>query len=318
MVSNDQLQLEPDTDCGDKILEFELEGLQTGVAQYREGPTGCTVFYFPEGALTAIDIRGGSVGTTGNHKINHAICLAGGSSYGLEAACGVATALFARRKYSKRFQDIALVSGAIIYDYGLRDNAIYPDKLLGRAAFEATTEGRFAMGRVGAGCSATVGNGFDSKSGEFSGQTAAFTRIGETRIALFSVVNAIGAIVDRKGGVVLGHRDKNSGKRFHLRDDLNQRLAGGAATTPVPGNTTLTVMVTNQKMSDSELQQVGRQVHASMARVIQPFHTQFDGDLFYAVSTGKIDNPDLTPLAIGVFASELAADALLKLPGFNR
>ncbi len=59
------------------------------MAEYAEGPTGCTVFYVPEGVTTAIDVRGGLVGKTGDYGWNHAICLAGGSLYGLAPATGV-------------------------------------------------------------------------------------------------------------------------------------------------------------------------------------------------------------------------------------
>lgn len=38
-----------------------------------------------------------------------------------------------------------------------------------------------------------------------------------------------------------------------------------------------TILITNQKLTQQELTQLGRQVHASMARAIQPFHTLFMG-----------------------------------------
>ena len=135
LLSNDALTLAPQTTFGGPTLTFELAGLAIGVAEYAEGPTGCTVFKFGHSAVAAVDIRGGAHATlyteplqNGEGKLD-AICLAGGSFYGLEAATGVAAELLAQRAYSPHWSNIALVSGAIIYDYGPRDNAIYPDAL---------------------------------------------------------------------------------------------------------------------------------------------------------------------------------------------
>jgi hypothetical protein len=53
-------------------------------------------------------------------------------------------------------------------------------------------------------------------------------------------------------------------------------------------------------------------VHTAMARAIQPFATEEDGDVLYAVSTDDIENPSLTPLQLGAIASEVAWDAVLS------
>jgi 6-aminohexanoate-oligomer endohydrolase len=312
-ITNDHTRLEPVTMFAGRQLEFDFPSFQIGVAEYVEGPTGCTVFYFPNGAATAIDLRGGSIGSLGNYEWNHAICLAGGSLYGLEAATGVAAELFAQRGYSTAFQDIALVSGAIIYDYPSRQNAIYPDKRLGRAALQAARTGVFPLGRRGAGCSASVGKGFDFTQSEPSGQGGAFRQIGATKIAAFSVVNAIGALVDRQGKVVKGNLEAATGRRYHRIEALERRLAAVEPALPLPGNTTLTVIVTNQKISSRALQQMARQVHSSMARAIQPFQTAYDGDTLYAVTTNEIDNPALDDVSLGVVAAEVVWDAVLSL-----
>ncbi len=314
MPSNDQLNLQPKTTFTAPTLTFDFPAVHVGIAEYEEGPTGCTVFYFPQGVRTAVDIRGGSPGTVGNYEENDAICFAGGSLYGLEAAAGVSAELFAQRNYNPDFMKIAAVSGAIIYDFGSRKNSIYPDKALGRAALRAAKSGSFPLGARGAGCSATVGNGFNFQMGEQSGQGGAFRQVGETKIAVFTVVNAIGAMVNRQGEVVLGHLNRATGTRSHAFDDLERRLVNGRSTTPSPGNTTPTLVITNQKLSQWELTQFGRQVHASMARAIQPFHTPFDGDVLYAATTNEIENTTLNSLALGVLAAEVAWDAVLSVP----
>jgi L-aminopeptidase/D-esterase-like protein len=304
-LTNDTAQLMPRTDGAGLELHFDFPGLRIGVAEYDEGPTGCTVFDFlPAGAKAHTDVRGGSPGQLGGYEWVHAICLAGGSLYGLEAATGVAAEIFARREYATEWTDIPLVSGAIIFDYGPRDTAVYPDKELGRAALGAAREGAFPLGARGAGRSATVGKTFGLERGEPSGQGGAFRQVGETKIAVFTVVNAVGAVVDREGNVVRGHFDAATGMRTPLLAGVEERLA--------PGNTTLTVVVTNQRLERRALQQLGRQVHASMSRAIQPFHALVDGDVLYTVSTAEVENEQLPAMGLGVVASELAWDAVLS------
>ena len=311
-ASNDGAALVPHTDVGAAAwLELDFPGLEIGVAEYDAGPTGCTVFHFPAGAQCSVDVRGGSPGMLGPYAFVHAICLAGGSLYGLAAATGVAAELFARRGYATGWTDIPIVAGAIIFDWGPRDNAVYPDKELGRAALRAAREGVFPLGPCGAGRSATVGKGIAYEQGEPAGQGGAFRRAGETRLAVFSVVNAVGAIVDRGGRVVRGNRDPESGERLDYLDALERRLATGGVPEPEAGNTTLTLVVTDARLEPRELRQLGRMVHASLTRAIRPFHAFHDGDVLYAVSTGAVDEETLDVTALGALASELAWDAVL-------
>jgi 6-aminohexanoate-oligomer endohydrolase len=291
--TNDNTRLVPRTDSSSgRVLKFDFPGLEIGIAEYDEGPTGCTVFYLPEVASLAIDVRGGSPGVNGQHldAIN-AICFAGGSLYGLEASTGVAAELFKMRGYSTKWVDIALVSGAIIFDYGTRPNAIYPDKELGRAAVRAMRSGVFPMGARGAGRSATASHGTGA---ELAGQGGAFRASGPTRILAFVVVNAYGCIVDRSGQIVRGKP----------APPVQGRMSRA-------GNTTLSLVVTNQKLDRLQLQAIGRQVHASMARGIQPFHARWDGDVNYMISTQEVANPDLDEVTLGELASDAMWDAIL-------
>ena len=314
-LTNDAAELVPRTSFDGPELRFELPGLAIGVAEYEEGPTGCTVFSFARRAALSVDVRGGSPGVSGaGYDLVDAICLAGGSLYGLEAAAGVAAELLARREYRTGWLQIPLVAGAIIFDWGPRDNAVYPDKQLGRAALRVAQEGVFPLGGRGAGRSATAGKLFSLEVGEPTGQGGAFRQIGETKVAVFTVVNAIGAVVDREGTVVRGHYDRASGLRRALVPGVEERLSSGRPVHPPPGNTTLTVLVTNLRLDARELRTLGRQVHVSMARAIQPFHALEDGDVLFACSTGDVESdPLLDTTSLGVVASELAWDAVLSL-----
>jgi 6-aminohexanoate-oligomer endohydrolase len=315
-LTNDLAELVPRTLFDGPELRFDFPSLEIGVAEYEEGPTGCTVFRFRGGPVPcSVDIRGGSPATSGaGIDLVDAICLAGGSLYGLEAAAGVAAEELARREYRTDWLEIPLVAGAIIFDWGPRDNAVYPDKELGRAALRSAQAGSFPLGLRGAGRSATAGKLFAHEEGEPAGQGGAFRAIGDTRVAVFTVVNAVGAIVDREGNVLRGHYDRESGLRHGLVAGVEERLAGGLPVRAPPGNTTLTVVVTNLRLGARELRTLGRQVHVSMARAIQPFHALEDGDVLFACSTGEVESdPLLDTTALGVVASEVAWDAVLSL-----
>lgn len=322
-LSNDHSDLTPITEFDGPRLTFDLPGLRIGVAEYAEGPTGCTVFLFPKRAEAVADIRGGSHATIFSTEIDRldAVCLAGGSQMGLEAASGVAAELLASRDYSVHWDDIPLVAGAIIYDYGLRQNAIFPDKELGRAAFRAATSGQFPPGPRGAGRSATVGKSLRGLgyAGETSGQGGAFRQAGPTKVAVFTVVNAFGAIVDRNGRVVRGNMNPQTGERVGYVEATERRLSAAGSGEP-RGNTTLTVVVTNQRLDTSRgstwaLRQFARVVHTSMSRAIQPFHTVYDGDVLYAVTTNEVQNPGIDDVTLASLASELAWDAVLNCWG---
>jgi L-aminopeptidase/D-esterase-like protein len=233
-----------------------------------------------------------------DYGYHHAICFAGGSLLGLEAASGVRVGMISRWP-AQIPPPIPLVAGAIIWDWTDRNNAVYPDKALGWAATTAATTGRFYYGRRGAGRRAGVGQG------------GALRQIGLTKIAVFTVVNALGDIVDRAGQV-------RTRDRRHPLEKLEERLDQGIdpPAADMGKHTTLTILVTNQKLTSRELDQIGRQVHASMARAIQPFHTIQDGDLLFTVTTGAVENEALkSPTDFGLIASELAWDAVLNSLG---
>ena len=147
-MTNDRGDLPIRSDGGSRVLAFDFPAFRVGIAEYPDGPTGTTVLHFPDGATAALDVRGGSPGVIGDYGFVHAIALAGGSLLGLEAASGVAAGLLARGGYRARFSDIPLVSGGIVFDFGRRDNSIYPDKRLGRAALDAAVPGGFRSARA--------------------------------------------------------------------------------------------------------------------------------------------------------------------------
>ncbi len=305
-------------------LQFDFPSLQVGVAEYDEGPTGATVFYFPNGAVAALDSRGGSVASFNTERLRmgydkptvHAICFAGGASFGLEASAGVLAELFARRNYDPGWASIPTVCGAVVYDFRGRDNGIYPDKELGRAALRSAASGQFPLGARGAGRFVHAGKVFGHRYMERAGQGGAFHDLGQVKLAVFTVINSVGVLVDRDGRVVCGNRDAESGRRTRVGDDVRDGSASRKRrelldSTTATGNTTLTLVATNQKMTQRELQRLAMQTHTSMARAIHPFHTEYDGDLLFAVTTGEVSDPELETMDLALWAAELAWDAVL-------
>ncbi len=320
--SNNDENIIPNLTIREPLLKYDFPGIKIGIAQYEEGPTGCTVFYFDKtekkknpGAKFYADVRGGAPGVR-FHEIGwaNAICFAGGSLLGLDACDGVAAELLKLNNYSTGWWEIPVVPGAIIFDFGFRNNSIYPDKELGRSAFLSAREGAFPMGQQGAGRLATVGKGFDYTIGELSGQGAAFKTIGDTKILACSVVNAMGAIKDRSGKIVRGNFDTKKKTHIKLLDQLKQleleNKSGNKKGLPI--NTTLTIVITNQKFDQRSLEQIAKQIHSSMSRAIDPFHTLDDGDVLFMVTTEEIENNQLSPMAFGIIASDIVWDAILN------
>ena len=220
---------------------------------------------------------------------------------------------------SGNWGQVAVVPAAVVFDFKGRHTTVYPDKELGLAALAAAREGWFPLGTRGAGAFVHCGSYFGESFMERSGQGAAFLNLGPTRLAVFTVVNARGVIVDREGRVVAGNRDPCGS-----RASVATALSGGkqaANDTPLSGcltdSTTLTLVVTNRVLDQTHLQRLAIETHSSMARAIQPLHTARDGDTLFAVSTAscETDNPPLADLS--VYASELAWDAVLNAVPFS-
>lgn len=332
-AANNAVKATPRTASANDFLIFDFPSLHIGVAEYEAGPTGATVFYFPKGAIAAVDVRGGAPGTTNTDWLElgygglglDAICFAGGSWYGLEAASGVRAELLAM-KMKNPFEEVANVAGAIVYDFPGRTNVVYPDKELGRAALRAARPNRFPLGAHGAGRNVTVGKYIGREFSERAGQGAAFRQVGATKVLVFTVVNSLGAIVNREGKIVRGLRDAQTGARLTQAEALRRLLqraesspasAAPSSATPdarqsMPTNTTLTLVVTNQKLEHWQLRRLGVQVHAAMGAVIQPFQMQADGDVLFAASTAEVENARLPFNTLAMLAAEAAKDAVLS------
>lgn len=316
----------PHVPAGGPSLDFDFPGLAIGVAEYNEGPTGATLFRFPKKAWVAVDARGGAPCTIltealkfgwneGEPATVDAICFAGGSCYGLEAASGVMSGLLDERDGANQWTQIAYVPGAIVYDFTGRANAIHPDRELGRAALAAARPGHFPQGSRGAGRFVHCGSYFGPRFMERSGQGGEFRQVGTTKVAVFVVVNALGAVVGRDGQVVRGNRDPKSGARSSIEVDLRSGARhsewNDPPATPPRRNTTLALVVTNEHLGFAAMQRVAIAVNGALARALQPLNTPWDGDTTFAATTGEVSNPAVGEIGVAMIAGDLAWDAVL-------
>ena len=179
-----------------------------------------------------------------SHPVNaidkvHAILLAGGSAFGLDAAGGVmrwldergigatigAPAPASPRRSSCRScrRRSCSISGSAIA-------RIRPDAAAGHAACEAASRDSLAEGNVGAGAGASVGKLFGIGRAMKGGIGTASIEVGGITVAALVAVNAIGDVVDpRTGRVVAGARTADGRKLVGTMRALQARRAAGAA-----------------------------------------------------------------------------------------
>lgn len=275
-------------------------GARVGHWTHPAGTTGVTVVWFPDRARGGVWIPGGSTGTRELGPLDpsqladqlDALCLAGGSAFGLGAADGVMAGLVARGQgHPTAAGVVPIVPAAILYD--LDAGPFRPDAAAGREAFEAAVRGDpVREGAVGAGAGARVGRAGPARAP--GGIGLATGEVGGVGLAALVAVNAVGAVVDpRTGAVVAG--------------------APGVVD-PLPrGATTLVVVVTDAPLDRAAATGLARMGSAGLARALRPAFTPFDGDVVFAASTGP--GPSAPPgalLALGDHAAELVAEAVLR------
>jgi len=150
----------------------DVAGIRVGHFSDSRRPTGCTVVLAADGAVGGVDVRGAAPGTRETdllHPSNlvqhvHAVVLAGGSAWGLDAASGVAAWLAEQGAGlvigTGEYNRLPLVPAAVLFDLELGARRIHPDAQAGYAACQAASASAPAEGNVGAGSGASVGKIF--------------------------------------------------------------------------------------------------------------------------------------------------------------
>lgn len=295
-----------------------LPGISIGHWTDLDAATGCTVILCPDGAVAGVDVRGGAPGTRETDLLDpvcmvekvHAICLAGGSAFGLAAADGVMRWLAERgHGFDVLVARVPIVPAAILFDLLVGRADIRPDAAAGYAACADASAESVVQGNVGAGTGATVGKmlGFDFA---MKGGVGFVSRtIGETVIAALVVVNAAGNIVDpTTGQIIAGARNPTGSGFVDTTEVLQQRLLHAMNPWGGRSNTTLAVVMTNVALSKVGCTKVAQMAHDGFARAIHPVHTAVDGDIVFALSSGEqIGDASI----VGALAAEVVAEAVL-------
>ncbi|HET7639600.1 MAG TPA: P1 family peptidase [Ktedonobacteraceae bacterium] len=286
----------------------DIPGIRVGHDTDLEAGTGCTVILCDTPAIGGVDVRGGAPATRETDLLHpiymveevHAIVLAGGSAYGLDAASGVMRYLEEQNTgYDTGVARVPIVPAAAIFDLGFASARVRPDAAAGYRACEQATMEATAQGNVGAGTGATVGKMLGPAFMMKGGLGSASLRLEDgTLVGAIVAVNAFGDIIDpHTHEVIAGTRNP---------------LGGFVFANPF-GNTTIAVVATNASLSKDAINKVAQMAHNGLAQTIQPAHTMFDGDTVFALALGSKSQTPTDPATAALQVSRIGAAAATTL-----
>ena len=296
----------------------DIPGVQVGHVSDYEALTGCTVVLCTEGAVAGVSIGGSATGTEELDVMSplhvtphiHAVCLAGGSAFGLEAISGVRRGLENKGVgYPTGYAKVPLVPGAILYDLGIGRSDVRPSREMGEAAVKVATSAAVTEGCVGAGTGATVGKVLGMKQAMKGGVGSWSASVGEggARVAALTAVNAWGDIIDpRSREVLAGVRTAPESRDFANAADIVRRGRGRAS---LGTNTTLVVVATNVRLSKPQAAKLAQMAQHGVIQAISPVHTIYDGDTVFALSLG-METADFNSLCLA--AADVTAQSIVR------
>lgn len=300
----------------------DVPGVLVGHATDLDALTGCTAVLVEGGAVAGIDQRGGAPGTRETDALHpmhlvdkaHAVVLAGGSAFGLDAASGVMRFLEEKGVgFDAGYARVPIVPAAVLFDLGIGKANIRPDAEMGYQACKNASKQPVAEGNVGAGTGATVGKIFGMRQAMKSGLGSASIDLGGGLVVgAIIATNAYGDVIDpQTGGIIAGARaiDKSAVSPFlDTLETMKSLLGKTVLHFSSQHNTVIGVVATNAKLTKEEVNKVAQMAHNGLARTIRPAHTMFDGDTLFALATGK-KKADVN--LIGAYAAECVAAAVL-------
>ncbi len=280
-----------------EIKITDIEGIKVGHAQDLEAATGCTVVISEEGVTAGVDLRGGAPGTRETDLLSpgnlvekiHAVILAGGSAFGLEAGSGVMQYLEERDiGFDVQVTQVPIVCGAVLFDLTIGDYKIRPDKRMGYQACLNANDKECAEGSVGAGTGATVGKILGPERAMKSGLGTYCIQTGDLQIGALVAVNCLGDVIDPETGETLaGVLDENMKTILNTEEIMVKGYA--EMKNFFSGNTTIGIIVTNARLTKSQAKKIASMSQAGYGRTMRPAHTMFDGDTIFTISTDRVD-----------------------------
>lgn len=306
----------------------DVRGIEVGHAQNDNALTGCTVILCRKGAVAGVDVRGGAPGTRETDLLNpinlvqkvHAIVLAGGSAFGLDAATGVMKYLEENKiGFNTGVAKVPIVPSAILYDLNIGHADVRPDSIMGYDASASASSDAPTEGNVGVGTGASVGKMFGVSLATKSGVgTASMDIGGGVIVGAMVAVNAWGDVVDPHTNEILAGLRSGKvgllrvGKKEYFANTLTMmksRVGRGLLGFATRANTVIGVVATNAKLDKAQATKVAQMAQDGIARTIRPAHTMLDGDVIFALSTGS-KKSDAS--MIGAFAAEVMASAIVR------
>lgn len=308
---------------GPRNLITDVAGLSVGNAQDDVLKSGTTVLVCDEPAVCSVSVMGGAPGTRETDLLEpdktapgvDALVLSGGSAFGLAAAQGVMDALHKEgRGFPVLSARVPIVPAAILFDLlngGQKDWGANPYPALGAQALAAASD-TFALGSVGAGTgaqTAQVKGGLGSASMVVDGIT----------VGALVAVNPMGCATTPSGKHFWAAPFEIGDEFGGLGSDPAQGLqdlrpSAKFAAMAGLGNTTIAIVATDAMITKAQAKRLAVAAHDGMARAIVPSHSPFDGDLVFALGTGKkaLDTPDIQLAALGHAGSVCLARAIAR------
>lgn len=307
--------------AGPRNLITDVAGLRVGNAADETLKSGTTVVVCDEPAVAAVQVLGGAPGTRETDLLEphnsveavNAVVLSGGSAFGLDAASGAQAALREMGVgFEVRGMHIPIVPAAIVFDLqngGDKNWGLYPPyREFGYAAVRAAATD-FAIGTAGAGTGALTAG---LKGGLGSASTVLDNGI---------IVGAL-VVVNASGSVTVG-----GSRHFWAAPwEIGGEFGGFGLPSPLPTdaqdvrlkfrdgaraveNTTIAVIATDAVMTKAAAKRLAISAHDGFARAIWPAHTPVDGDLVFALATGRSGKALELEGAIDLYAAASATMA---------